>query len=112
MCNIRNGSYYEIIGLQQSLVYQICLRPFKTTHSNNFLVLVHVILVTAWENVACNIRNGCTYATQFLKTDAFCLSWGQEGILYTLQQSMNITISFFVTFGGITSILVNPILIM
>ena len=112
MCNIRNGSYYEIIGLQQSLVYQICLRPFKTTHSNNFLVLVHVILVTAWENVACNIRNGCTYATQFLKTVAFCLSWGQEGILYTLQQSMNITISFFVTFGGITSILVNPILIM
>ena len=53
-----------------------------------------------------------TYATRFLKTVAFCLSWGQEGILYTLQQSMNITISFFVTFGGITSILVNPILIM
>ena len=59
MCNIRNGSYYKIIDLQQSLVYQICLRPFKTTHSNHFLVLVHVILVTAWENVACNIRNGC-----------------------------------------------------
>ena len=53
-----------------------------------------------------------TYATQFLKTVAFCLSWGQEGILYTLQQSMNIAISFFVTFGGIKSILVNPILLM
>ncbi len=49
----------------------IGLTPFKTQHLNNFLVLDHVILATAWENVAMkHTHQYVTHATLFF--ESFC----------------------------------------